>query len=101
MVKISESRRGGQIARDQRTVDCANRGADDPIGFYSGVMQRLVNADLVGPQRAAALHHQYHLSGKGWPGRRPLSIPSCCLGRSRAAVHRRHRCHCRHVRFPC
>ncbi len=52
----------GRIAGDQRGVDGADRGADDPVGLDPGFVQRLVNADLVGAEGAAALQHQDNLS---------------------------------------
>jgi hypothetical protein len=41
------------VARDQRCVDGADRGADDPIPLVSRLMQRL----LVGAECPAALQH--------------------------------------------
>src|SRR5437764_667302 len=38
-------------------------GADDPVRFDASLVQRLVDASLIGPQRAAALQHQHDLSG--------------------------------------
>src|SRR5213076_3449937 len=49
------------ISGDDRAVDRADRGADDPVGLDACLVQRLVDADLVGAERAAALQHENHL----------------------------------------
>ena len=56
---------GRCIAGNQGRVDGANRGAHDPVGHQIVLMQRLVDAGLVGAERAAALQHQHdaHLVG--------------------------------------
>src|SRR5216683_2127661 len=54
------------IAGDQRGVDRADRGADDPVGLDPGLVHRFVNADLVCARRAAALQHQHRLTGNRW-----------------------------------
>ena len=41
-----------------RGVDRADRDAGDPVGMEIGLGQRLVDAGLVGAERAAALQHQ-------------------------------------------
>ena len=51
-----------RIAGDQAGVDGADRGADDPVRLDAGLMQRLVDAGLVGAERAAALQHQHDLA---------------------------------------
>ena len=50
------------VAGDQRGVDRADRGADDPVGLDAGFVQRLIDADLIGAERAAALQHQDDLA---------------------------------------
>src|SRR5260221_4579850 len=45
----------GLVARDQTGVDGADRRADDPIRLDPGFMQCLIDARLVGAERAAAL----------------------------------------------
>ena len=51
-----------RVAGDDRAVDCADRRADDPVGLDARLVQRLIDADLVGAQRTAALQHQDHLA---------------------------------------
>ena len=46
------------VAGDDRGVDGADRDADHPIRFQPGLMQRLVDAGLIGAERAAALQDQ-------------------------------------------
>ena len=50
------------VAGDETRVDGADRGPDDPVRLDPGFMQRLVDAGLVGPERAAALKHQHDLA---------------------------------------
>jgi hypothetical protein len=38
--------------------------ADDPIGLDAGLMQRLIDANLIGPERSAPLQDQHDLH---WP----------------------------------
>src|SRR6267143_4319456 len=52
----------GRVAGDDRAVDGADRGADDPVGLDARLVQRLVDADLVGAERAAALQHEDDLA---------------------------------------
>ena len=52
----------GLVAGDQAGVDRADRGADHPVRLDAGLVQRLVDADLVGAERAAALQHQHDLA---------------------------------------
>ena len=56
-----------RIARDQRRVDRADRRPDHPIGLDARVMQGLVDADLIGTERAPALQHQDDLARKFRP----------------------------------
>ena len=51
--------RFGKIARDKRGVDGADRNAGHPIRCDAGLGQALVDAGLVGAQRAAALQHEH------------------------------------------
>src|SRR5690349_10441787 len=46
------------IAGDEAGIDRTDRGADDPVGLDAGLMQRLVDAGLVGAERSAALQDQ-------------------------------------------
>ena len=54
---------GRLVAGDERAVDGADGGADDPFGFDARFAQGLVDARLIGAQRAAALQHQHDLAG--------------------------------------
>src|SRR5207253_6015650 len=53
----------GLVAGNHAGIDGADRGADDPVRLDASLVQRLVDASLIGPQRAAALQHQHDLSG--------------------------------------
>ena len=53
-----------RIACDDRPIDGADRCADHPIGLDPRLVQRFVDADLVGAQRAAALQDQHDLPGQ-------------------------------------
>ena len=55
-------RSGGLVAGDQAGVDRADRGADHPVWLDAGFMQRLIDADLIGAERAATLQHQHYLA---------------------------------------
>src|SRR3954468_11614144 len=44
-----------RVAGDETRVDGADRGADDPVRLDAGLMQGLVDAGLIGAERAAAL----------------------------------------------
>ena len=55
-----------RIARDQAGIDGADRGADDPVRLDAGFVQRLIDAGLVGAERAAALQHQHDLARLGF-----------------------------------
>ena len=52
------------VAGDQARVDGADRGADDPVRLDAGLMQGLVDAGLIGAERAATLEHQHDLAGQ-------------------------------------
>jgi hypothetical protein len=58
------------IARDQAGIDRPDRGADHAVGFDSGFMQRLVDADLISTQSIAALQHKNDLTKRAakFPG---------------------------------
>src|SRR5262245_24325140 len=43
------------VAGDDGGIDRADRSADDPVRLDRGFVQRLVNTDLIGAERAAAL----------------------------------------------
>jgi hypothetical protein len=49
-----------RIAGNDGRIDRPNRDAGDPIGMYSGLREGLVDAGLIGPERAAALQHERH-----------------------------------------
>ena len=51
-----------RIAGDQAGIDRADRGADDPVRLDAVLVQRLIDASLVGAERAAALQHQNDLA---------------------------------------
>ena len=82
LVQCLEAAVGG-VAGNQCAVDRADRCADHPIRLDACLMQRLVDADLVGAQRAATLHDQNHLAGQGWGvacavGALLLLLDRCC-----------------------
>src|SRR5260370_12755906 len=49
------------VAANDASIDGTDRGADDPVGFDAGLMQRFIDAALVSPERAAALHDEHDL----------------------------------------
>ena len=53
------------VAGDQGGVDRADRGADHPVRFNAGFLERLIDAGLIGAERAAALEHQNDLAELG------------------------------------
>ena len=55
---------GNLVAGDDRGVDAADRGADDPVRLDAGFVQGLINPALIGAERAAALKDQHHLARK-------------------------------------
>ncbi len=73
-IRVHNSRRRSSrlselVAGDDGGVDGADRGADDPVRLDAGFMHGLIDAALVGAERAAALEHQDHLPGQGRPRR--------------------------------
>src|SRR5476649_1399836 len=54
-----------RIAGDDGAVDGADRCADHPIRLQPRLVHGLVDAELISPQRAAALQHQHDLAGDG------------------------------------
>ena len=60
----SRSMRRRRLPAITRGVDRADRRADHPVGLDARLVQRLVHADLVGAERAAALQHQHDLARK-------------------------------------
>src|SRR5262249_19242154 len=50
------------IAGDQACIDCPDRGADDPVRFDAALVQRLIDAGLVGTERASPLKDQDDLT---------------------------------------
>ncbi len=55
----------GRITGDDGAVDGADGGADHPVRLDAGFVQRLVDAQLIGAQGAAALQHQDNLARQG------------------------------------
>jgi hypothetical protein len=51
-----------RVAGNQARIDGADRGADHPVRLDAGFAQRLIDADLVGAERAAALQHEDDLA---------------------------------------
>ena len=78
---------GGLVAGDQAGIDGADRGADHPVRLDAGLVQRLVDADLIGAQRPAALEDQDVLAelfrGPAQAARRIGRDSLFCDGRSR------------------
>jgi hypothetical protein len=73
----------GLVARDQAGIDRPDRSADDPVRLDAGLVQRLVDAGLVGAERSAALQHQHDLARQALAQRAPvrrivLHIPLLC-----------------------
>ena len=52
---------GNVVAGNDRTVDGADRGTDDPVRLDPCFVQRLVDAALISAERAAALKDKDHL----------------------------------------
>ena len=48
----------GWIAGDDRRIDRADGDAGHPVGLDAGLVHRLINAGLIGAERAAALQHK-------------------------------------------
>jgi tetratricopeptide (TPR) repeat protein len=53
------------VAGNQVCVDCPYGGTDHPVWLNACFVQRLINADLVGSQSAAALQNQNDLAAVG------------------------------------
>ena len=49
------------VAGDDARIDGADRRADQPVGLDAGIVQRLIDAALIGAERAAALQHEHDL----------------------------------------
>jgi hypothetical protein len=67
------------VARDQRCVDGADRGADDPIPLDSRLMQRLIDSALVGALAA-------------WPAGSPMHLRKPCFLASRLKITSYQKC---------
>src|SRR6516225_3927946 len=50
-----------RISGDQRRIDRTNGRADHPVDIDAGLLHRLVDAELIGAQRAAALQDEHDL----------------------------------------
>src|SRR5262249_46753674 len=72
----------GLVAGNQARIDGADRGADDPVRFDLRFVQGLIDAGLVGAERATALKHQRDL-----PFVRRKLRARRGLGRERRTVH--------------
>ena len=61
-----------RVAGDQRRIDAADRDAVHPVGLEPRLVQRLIDARLIGAERAAALEDQRDGVASGRPpgGRR-------------------------------
>ena len=55
----------GLASGDQRGVDRADRGADHPLRGDSGLIERFIDADLIGAERASALEDENGLAEAG------------------------------------
>ncbi len=55
----------GLASGDERRVDRSDRRADHPLRGDSGLVQRLVYADLIGAERASALEDENGLAERG------------------------------------
>ena len=72
-----------RIAGDDGGIDCADGDAGDPMGHDAGLGQLLIDAGLIGAERAAALEHQHAFlgtlhrwfGGHSAAGRRPGGCP--------------------------
>ena len=51
-----------RVAGDESCIDGANGGADDPVGLDARLVQRLIDAALIGAKRAASLQHKHNLA---------------------------------------
>src|SRR5882757_6353025 len=56
---------GARAARDDRGIDGADRRADDPVEVDGELIEGLIDADLIGAERPAALEHQHLLTVGG------------------------------------
>src|SRR5262245_36927860 len=50
------------IAGDDAGIDGADGGADDPVGLDARLVQRLIDAALIGAKRVASLQHKNNLA---------------------------------------
>jgi hypothetical protein len=50
------------VAGDQTCIDGTDRRTDDPVWFDSVFMKRVIDASLVGPERASALQDKDDLT---------------------------------------
>jgi len=70
---------GRRVAADQGGVDGADGNPGDPVGMQVGFGQRLVDAGLIGAQRAAALQQQGNPL-EVWPRSRAARLGACHHG---------------------
>src|SRR5260370_2037040 len=50
------------VAANDASIDGTDRGADDPVRFDAGLIQRFIDAALVSPERPAALPDGHDLA---------------------------------------
>ena len=56
---------GARAARDDRGIDGADRRADDLVEVDAELIEGLIDTDLIGAERPAALQHQHLLTVGG------------------------------------
>ena len=75
------------VAGDQARIDRPDRGADHPVGLDARLMHRLVDAGLIGAERAPALEDEDDLADAPIEtARGALSLHGASLGRLTAAL---------------
>ena len=68
---------GGSVARQNAGVERADRYSGDPFGFHARLMQRVVGADVIRPERTPTLQEQDHLRRVAIAARLGRSAPPC------------------------
>ena len=79
-----------RVAGDERAVDGADRCSDDPVRRDTAFDQRLVDAGLIGAERAPALQHEHRLLADGVVG--GLCAERLRICRRMLVCHRVHGC---------
>jgi hypothetical protein len=54
------------VARDDAGIDGANCSTDDPVWFYSCLVQRLINPALISAERSVTLQDDHNLAWARW-----------------------------------